>query len=281
MPAEPTPADPATADPALADSARIAPIAAADALAKDGYCVLSGALPPEPLAAARAALDEVATREVAAGTAWLEEPDNQRVWMLLNKGRIFVDLVLRGADLISRSALLGDAFLLSNATANIVRPGGKGQASHADQDFIPQPWHRAEVLTLLWMLDPFTEENGATRVLPGSHTSGERRDAADLSAAPCACGEAGSLLILDGRLWHGAGTGRPGAGTRRAVIVNYCRPYLRQQENFWRSIDPRLLDEPDLLTLLGGRVYDSLGMVNGLSAGWRERAAGEFGPSWR
>ncbi len=70
---------------------------------------------------------------------------------------------------------------------------------------------------------------------------------------------------------------------RRAMIVNYCSPVLRQQENFWRSLDPCVLAtaDPLLRRLLGDEIYDSLGMVNGLDLSWRPKAAATFGPSWK
>jgi ectoine hydroxylase-related dioxygenase (phytanoyl-CoA dioxygenase family) len=252
------------------------------ALDDDGYCVIDGVLDGSEVARLRARLATCAAAEVEAGTAWLEEPDNQRIWMLLNKGREFIDLAVHPVALRIAKHLLGETFLLSNITANIVRPGGKAQASHADQDFIPQPWPNAVVATVLWVLDDFTEANGATRVLPGSIAADVRHDDADLSQAPAVGGVAGSLIVLDGRLWHGAGANVTAREERRAILVNYCAPYLRQQENFWRSADPELLRtaDPTLLALLGDAIYDSLGMVNGLDSSWRGKAAEEFGPSW-
>ncbi len=87
---------------------------------------------------------------------------------------------------------------------------------------------------------------------------------------------------MDGRLRHGSGPSSAEAPLRRAVIVNYCSPVLRQQENFWRSLDPQVLASasPLLQRLLGHEIYDSLGMVNGLHPSLRANAAATFGPSW-
>lgn len=257
--------------------------AAAEFLDQHGYCVIEEAVPGSLLTALRARLDDCAAAEKGTGTAWIEEPDNQRVWMLLNKGTEFAALATHPVALQITRHLLGDSFLLSNITANIVRPGGKAQAPHTDQGFLPRPWPGPAVVTLLWMLDDFTVANGATRIVQGSVAAGRDYQEADLSSAPAVCGRAGSVAVLDGRLVHGAGANVTPAETRRAIIVNYCAPYLRQQENFWRSADAALLRsaDPTLLALLGDAVYDSLGMVGGLDPSWRARAARQFGPSWR
>ena len=101
---------------------------------------------------------------------WVDGPENQRVFGLLNKGAEFVELVEHPVVLALMEHLLDAAFLLSSITANVTGPGGYPMGLHYDQGYVPQPWPPVPlVANSIWMLDDFTEENGATRFVPGSH----------------------------------------------------------------------------------------------------------------
>src|SRR5262249_29251496 len=101
------------------------------------------------------------------------------------------------------------------------RPGFGQQGLHSDA--VPRaaadPF---SVVTAIWMLDDFTTENGATRVVPRSHLV--TRPLAKSFAQPLAhhpeerviTGDAGSVLIFNGHLWH-SGTQNRSQGPRRAV----------------------------------------------------------------
>ena len=139
-------------------------------LAEHGYCLVQGALEPDAVATLRARIQELAAEEVAAGTDYVyENGSNQRVWTLLNKGQMFVDLALHPLARQMMDHLLGFGFLLSNIDANIAGPGGKPMFLHADQSYVPSPWPWPFplVANIMWMLDDFHPDNGATRVVPG------------------------------------------------------------------------------------------------------------------
>ena len=236
-------------------------------LASLGYCLLEGLMTPAQVAAVRGRIVELADAEIADGTDYVYEGGaNQRVWTLLNKGDVFVDLALDPtvADLMNH--LLGFGWLLSNIDANIAGPGGKPMFLHADQSFAPPPWPYPLVANAMWMLDDFTQENGATRVVPGSHLKGEgpMPTIEDRLTTPVT-GPAGTVMVFDGRLWHQTGSNVTERERRHGILQYCCRPFVRQQENWFLSIDPAVLERrPELRPILGYEQYLSLGMVDGM-----------------
>lgn len=225
---------------------------------------------------------------------------NQRVWNLINKGRCFRDLVIHPLvdELVGH--VLGDGFILSNHSANIARPGGVRMGLHTDQWWMPQPV-RADadyvrpaeitrapaeayvnpdrslgiappvVCNTMWMLSDFTAANGATELVPGSHLSGAHPDPADQDGYAIVQPEApaGSLLVFDGRLWHG--TGANTANTDRVgVLVTFCGPQFRQQENQTLAVDPALWEElsDKLKARLGFHVWNAYGRIESPAEEW-------------
>ena len=240
-------------------------------LAEHGYCLIEGALAPDRLAALADRISELAALEVAEGTDYVyEDGANQRVWNLLNKGEIFEALAEDRLVLGLMEHLLGFGFLLSNLDANIAGPGGKPMFLHADQSYVPPPWPPYPmVANAMWMLDDFTPENGATRVVPGSHKLKGNLDFKPDGSPPDTvpvCGPAGTVMVFEGRLWHQTGANTTADQRRRGILAYYCRPFIRQQENFFVSLRPDVLARatPRLRQLLGWEQYFSLGMIDGM-----------------
>merc|ERR1711969_455678 len=108
------------------------------------------------------------------------------------------------------------------------------------------------------MLDPFTEENGATQLVPGSHLLGRQPDPDAISIAATA--PVGTALMVDGRTWHGTGA-NIGGGERRAVLTTFCAPQFRPQENYTVGTRSEVLAkaDDDLRTLLGFKIWNAYG----------------------
>lgn len=237
-------------------------------LDEHGYCLIGDALTPDRVSELRERLVELAAAEIADGTDYVyENGANQRIWQLLNKGEVFEALAQDELVLEVIAHLLGYDVLLSNIDANVAGPGGQPMFLHADQSYVPTPWPLALVANCMWMLDDFTAENGATRIVPGSHLLDHGPDyfAAMPDTVPV-CAPAGTAMIFDGRLWHQTGANVTADEHRHGILAYYCRPFIRQQENFFVSLRPEVLSRatPTLRHLLGYEMYFSLGMIDGM-----------------
>jgi ectoine hydroxylase-related dioxygenase (phytanoyl-CoA dioxygenase family) len=246
-------------------------IAKAD-LAEHGYCLVEGALSADDVLALRERLVELADQEIADDTDYVYDGGaNQRIWQLLNKGEMFEALAQHPLAMTAMEHLLGAGFLLSNIDANIAGPGGTPMFLHADQSFVPPPWPPFPlVANIMWMLDEFTADNGATRIVPGSHRFDRGPDwLTDPEPVPV-CAPAGTAMIFDGRLWHQTGANTTADERRHGILAYYCRPWMRTQEIFFVSLEPEVLERatPKMRQLLGWDNYLSLGMVNGMPREW-------------
>ena len=228
-----------------------------------GYGILEGALSPERVAALRTRVIEQARGEDARGVGFHDGKANQRIWMLPNKGRIFRDLMLDPLIDTVMTPMLGKDYLLSSLTANIARPGGAPMYLHTDQGYVDFWTPKPLVANIAWMLDDFTEANGGTRLVPFSHLDAERQDYG-IENTIAAEGPAGAALIFDGRLFHGTGPNITEGEHRHAVLSYHCRPFVRQQENFFLGLDPqvRRTEREAVLRRLGFAIWAGLGRTN-------------------
>ncbi len=241
-----------------------------EALEHDGYCVIEDVLSPGEVAAVRSRLVAVAQAEAAAAihADRREGPRNQRVYALTHKGDEFIFLLEHPLLWTLMTHLLGPHFLLSSITANIAGPGGQAMSLHPDQAYIPPPWPPYPlVANIMWMLDDFTQTNGATRFVPGSHRQTSRGpvdQAVALDAVPVT-GRAGSVLCFDGRVLHQTGANTTADTLRHGILTYCCKPWIRQQENSSLSIPeplwPRL--SAQVRQLVGLTMYAGLGMIDG------------------
>jgi ectoine hydroxylase-related dioxygenase (phytanoyl-CoA dioxygenase family) len=147
-----------------------------------------------------------------------------------------------------------------------IGPGEPGQLIHRDQwafDFFPFPSGYEVQCNTIWAMTDFTEENGATRVIPGSHRMADKLQFQHADTVPAEM-PAGSVVFYTGSLYHGAGANRSNA-TRYGLNLTYALGWLRQEENQYLSVPldvARTLPEP-LLALIGyARGAYALGYVD-------------------
>jgi hypothetical protein len=241
------------------------PETAADyaALMRDGYVILERALSGETCAAIR---DESRRLLGAAGRNAFEGFKTQRVYNVLAKSRAFDDLIDHPRLLALLDHLFEPNYLLSQAQLININPGEDAQQLHFDDSFykIPRP-RPALAASAIWAIDAFTADNGATAIVPGSHTWDAETFPTQEQTIPCIMPE-GSLVVFLGTFWHGGGANRS-PRDRLAFTNQYCAPWLRTQENFFLEVPREIVRtlRPAIQSLLGYSVYPPfMGMVDSM-----------------
>src|SRR6185437_6671906 len=211
-----------------------------------GYLLLPGFMDARLLSRLREELERLFVEEGdLAGVEFKPEPGCRRLANLVDKGEIFREVILLPRLLEYVRHVLGPDIKLSSLNARSVNPHGvRGQPLHADMSAVADargPW----VCNTLWMLDDFTADNGALRLVPGSHQW--RRLPAESLADPLAdhpdqiqvIGPAGSVLIVNAHTWH-AGTANLTSHARTALHAFYCRRDKPQQQYQKRLLRPEV-----------------------------------------
>jgi ectoine hydroxylase-related dioxygenase (phytanoyl-CoA dioxygenase family) len=184
-----------------------------DALDREGFIVIPAALDDDWIARLRRAFEAAPAQ--TSGTQHVAITDSTpevESWRALERHPLFI----AGADHV-----LGPSHRVADVHGRNPLPGFGQQGLHSDN--VPRaPGDPYTVFTTLWMLDDFTPENGATRVVPRTHVS--PHPPAKSLAQPLAhhpdehivVGRAGSVLMMNGHLWH-SGRRNDSSGPRRCV----------------------------------------------------------------
>lgn len=188
----------------------------------------------------------------------------RRVYALFAKVRGFDELAIHPLLLGVLDRVLGH-YQLSGPVGIDIGPGESPQGLHRDDQVYPLRWpHQQVVLNTMWALDDFTEDNGSTVIVPGSHHSAPE-DRPDDSEVITAVMPAGSVMFYSGTVWHGGGANRTDQ-RRLGVILEYVASWLRAQENHVVAVPPEVMRTlpPRLQELLGYNIYPPfLGYVDG------------------
>ena len=202
-------------------------------LNESGYLVLPDLMGPVLLAEVRTRVEELFAAEgERAGAEFKQEPHARRLANLVDKGEVFERVILTPRVLECMCHVLGPEFKLSSLNVRSADPHGDcAQPWHADSGAIADErgyW----VCNSVWMLDDFTADNGATRMLPGSHRWRKLPPAGSSEPLPgeqLVLGKAGTVAIMNAHMWHGATANRT-AAPRRAMHVYYTRADKPQQQ---------------------------------------------------
>jgi ectoine hydroxylase-related dioxygenase (phytanoyl-CoA dioxygenase family) len=215
----------------------VTPTETAEVLATRGFRVLPDALDAEEVTKLTVVLDRLIEED-------LRHPDPRRRnddWMSFNgalRDDAIAEAVVHPNVLPHVEAVLGPTCIMYACISSSMPPGGSNYSRrvHVDcQRVIPS--YPTNVGVMLVLTD-FTEENGATRFLPGSFERIEAPTPEEYERdAEMVLPRAGSAVIFNAHIWHNGGvnhTSRP----RHALTVNYCRSYMRQHFDFPRMVPP-------------------------------------------
>ena len=230
-------------------------------IAEEGYTILPDVLEPDLVDEIDQAL---LVLEHDLGTVpadnLFEGVRTTRVYNLLVHGITFEKIPIHPNVLPVVEAVLDPGLLISSLSSIAIGPDEQAQPIHADDQLIPlaRP-HVPIICNTMWALTDFTEENGATRIIPGSHHSDHPPDFVSTYDSIPAEMERGSVLVWVGSLWHGGGANHTNE-VRTGIAMNYCAGFIRQQENQQLGIPRRIARtfSPRLQELVGYSLYQGL-----------------------
>lgn len=228
---------------------------------EQGYTIVEDAIEPDLI---DALYDDLSRLEGVLGITpahnFFEGEHTVRIYNLLAHGRNFEQIPVHPSVLPICERVLDPGLLISSLSSIAIGPNETAQPIHADDQVIPIPKpHPPTVCNTMWALSDFTEANGATRIVPGTHTAPDSPDLLRSYPSIPAQMTRGSVLIWHGSLWHGGGANTTDQ-RRIGIAMNYCAGYIRQQENQQLGLPLDLVKtfEPRLQELCGFGLYRGL-----------------------
>jgi ectoine hydroxylase-related dioxygenase (phytanoyl-CoA dioxygenase family) len=230
-------------------------------IAEEGYTIVADAIEEDLLAEIDAELRrlEVDLGVVPARNDF-EGEQTVRIYNLLVHGPAFARIPVHANVLPIVEGVLDTGCLISSLSSIAICEGETPQPIHADDQLMPiaKP-HPPTVCNTMWAITDFTEANGATRIIPGSHLATESPTYGQHYDSIPAAMPRGSVLVWHGSLWHGGGANTT-SERRIGIAMNYCAGYIRQQENQQLGIPREIAAgfSERLQRLCGYSVYNGL-----------------------
>jgi ectoine hydroxylase-related dioxygenase (phytanoyl-CoA dioxygenase family) len=220
----------------------IDPVALAATIEEQGYVIIPDAIDHD---FCDALIDEIKRIEhdfkIADGVNDFEGFHTKRIFNVLTKIPLFGDAAIHPRVLPVVEAVLDTGLLLSGITSMNIGPDETPQLLHADDGMItlPRP-HPATMVTTLWALSEFREENGATRIVAGSHKWPNVLKPGQAHESIAAEMPKGGVVVLHASTWHGGGANVTDQ-RRFGMSVQYVAGWCRQQQNLMLGLAPALV----------------------------------------
>ena len=236
------------------------------AIARDGYTIVRNVIAPELVDALNTDLLRLERfYDIRPAPNSFEGHDTIRIYNLLGLGEIYQQIPVHETILAIVEGVLDRGCLISSLSSISILAGEVAQPIHADDQLMPltKP-HAPTVCNTMWALTDFTEPNGATRLIAGTHLGDSSPNYGQHYDSIAAEMTKGSVLIWHGSLWHGGGANTT-AARRVGIAMNYCAGWVRQQENQQLGIprDIAATFTPRLQELCGYGIYSGLiGHIN-------------------
>ncbi|HTJ43119.1 MAG TPA: phytanoyl-CoA dioxygenase family protein [Kofleriaceae bacterium] len=203
------------------------------AVERDGFVIIERLIPRETCDAIKA--DMLPRFRHASGRNNFEGFATRRLYAVIEKTLACNPLVEHPRVLALLDRILAPNYLLSQLQVIDILPGEAAQPLHHDDGFYPIARPRPPLgAATIFAIDDFTADNGATVVIPRSHTWDDRPPRDDDARVKVVM-PAGSMVFFVGTLWHGGGANTTDR-SRMCVTAQYCAPWCRQQENFSLSV---------------------------------------------
>jgi ectoine hydroxylase-related dioxygenase (phytanoyl-CoA dioxygenase family) len=259
----------------------------AQALRRDGYVIVDNLVPDTVMDRISAEMQPFVDRS-AHGEDDIAGRLTRRTGALVARSPTAREIIMHPTALGAAANLLSRAttFQLNETQIISVYPGSKAQPLHRDEvvwDTFPFPRDYDVQCNILWAMTEYTDEMGATRIVPGSQAL-DREDYSMEESIPAEMTR-GSALFYTGKVYHGAGANRSNR-LRQALNITYAVGWLRQEENQY-LVTPlevaRTLSD-DLLKVMGyqvacfplghvGNFEDPMSVIRPSPSGWRLNAA--------
>ena len=226
-----------------------------------GYVVIPNLFSKEEIKEAKELIDqnmEKLLKEAGKDSAVQGEYDNKKdganlvqgkivLWSLIYKGKIFEKMAQKKRIVDVFKKILGNSVVLGSFAARTVNPGDKSQLPHVDypyfdmhtMDKYPQNMNFSFLMNCqsTIMIDDFTEDNGATALVPGSQKWGTYPKDTKRYFDECinVTGESGSAFLMTGACWHGSYESKKDSGDRRAILGQYLPGFVKPMEDWEKS----------------------------------------------
>jgi|SRR5271170_3916363 ectoine hydroxylase-related dioxygenase (phytanoyl-CoA dioxygenase family) len=226
-------------------------------LGGQGYVILPDLMSAADAYEARTFAITQASSSTAAGTPRNQKIKHGNARGLLHQGELFERLVQHPKIVEIAEELLGDDMTLSSYSCRVVWPGAIAMGVHVDYPYWamrgPFSVRPPLMLQIIWMLQDFTENNGATLVAPRSQLLAIRPDPERFRReAIKLTGSSGTAVLTHGLLWHDTSpnqTDQP----RVSLLINYGLKVIRPLDPHISDVSPDVLERatPKLRQLLG------------------------------
>ena len=220
-----------------------------------GYVMLPNLITLEEAAEARQIVLEAAERERGENKL-IVQGEKERLYGLIYKSEIFTQMAQHESLMAVVDAIIGKEAILGGFSAHVLHPGAKSMGIHVDYPYwamsAPFPKYPVLELQVIWLMEDFTETNGAPFFAPGTQNKADEPNKWQFKAsAEKITGKAGSAIISHGLCWHDTSdnnSDRP----RVSVLGNYTPQYIHPLENNLFDCSPETIENasPRLKQLL-------------------------------
>lgn len=237
-------------------------------IASQGYYIEHNLIDEINVKKLKKILTIIANEEATNGVGYFfgQEANSQRIYNLVSKHPVFQELIcnpyiVNVLDKVFRRPTLHEKFVMNSLTGHIVVPGAASLPLHIDS-VVPDPIPQTMVRFIaILALDDFTNDNGATELVPGSHKFLRRPSISDVlkvveegSGVKAVC-KAGSLILFDGTIWHRS-TSNTSSKSRVGVMLSYAASYFLEvggEEEHLSIIPKEVLDNfsPKMKQMVG------------------------------